>query len=179
MMCGAMLFGIIADKYGRRKVILTSAILNTCFGILTGFAPSYIWILVARTLVGFALAGAIPRVTRIDLNQSESNFLFRSTLMLEYLPSKHACNDLDHDPNLLVDRKYFRISHCDDRYSYLRLASSHRSHRPSDHDHRHFYVCKSSIRLPELVRSFDKFSSFLNLRDTSSPVVVRKRRKKS
>lgn len=58
MMFGAMFFGIIADKYGRRKVILTSAILNTIFGISTGFAPSYIWILIARTLVGFALAGA-------------------------------------------------------------------------------------------------------------------------
>ena len=57
-MCGAFLFGIIADKYGRRRVILTSAILNTLFGILTAFAPSYVWILIARTLVGFALSGA-------------------------------------------------------------------------------------------------------------------------
>jgi putative MFS transporter len=57
-MCGAFLFGIIADKYGRRRVIVTSAILNTLFGILTAFAPNYYWILLARTLVGFALSGA-------------------------------------------------------------------------------------------------------------------------
>ena len=58
MMCGALLFGVIADKYGRRRVIVTSAILNTIFGVFTAFAPSYYWILLARTLVGFALSGA-------------------------------------------------------------------------------------------------------------------------
>ncbi|CAF2841284.1 unnamed protein product [Rotaria sp. Silwood2] len=71
MMCGAFLFGILADKYGRRRVILICAILNTFFGIFTAFAPSYYWILLARTLVGFALSGAAQG----------------STLMLEYLPS--------------------------------------------------------------------------------------------
>ena len=57
-MIGAFLFGIIADKYGRRRVILTSAILNTVFGMLTALAPSYFWILLARMFVGFALSGA-------------------------------------------------------------------------------------------------------------------------
>ena len=58
MMFGALLFGIVADKYGRRRVIVISAVLNTIFGIGTAFAPSYHWILLARILVGFALSGA-------------------------------------------------------------------------------------------------------------------------
>lgn len=58
MMFGAFLSGIIADKYGRQRVIVFSAVLNMIFGIFTAFAPSYYWILIARTLVGFALAGA-------------------------------------------------------------------------------------------------------------------------
>ena len=58
MMCGAFIFGIIADKYGRRRVIAISAILNTIFGVLTAFAPNYYCILIARILVGFALSGA-------------------------------------------------------------------------------------------------------------------------
>jgi len=58
MMCGALIFGILADKYGRRTIILISAVLNTIFGVLTAFAPSYYWILCARILVGFALSGA-------------------------------------------------------------------------------------------------------------------------
>ncbi|UJR15653.1 hypothetical protein I4U23_002589 [Adineta vaga] len=71
MMIGAFIFGIMADKYGRRRVIFLSAVLNTIFGMLTALAPNYYWILVARVLVGFALSGASQG----------------STLMLEYLPS--------------------------------------------------------------------------------------------
>lgn len=58
MMIGSFLFGVLADKYGRRRIVLISAIMNTFFGFLTAFAPNYYWILIARTLVGFALAGA-------------------------------------------------------------------------------------------------------------------------
>jgi putative MFS transporter len=58
MMFGSLTFGIIADKYGRRRVIVISAILNTVFGIFTAFAPNYYWVLIARILVGFALSGA-------------------------------------------------------------------------------------------------------------------------
>lgn len=58
MMLGAFIFGIIADKYGRRRVIFISAVLNTLFGIFTAVAPGYYWILTARILVGFALSGA-------------------------------------------------------------------------------------------------------------------------
>ncbi|CAF0796926.1 unnamed protein product [Rotaria sp. Silwood1] len=71
MMVGAFIFGIIADKYGRRRVIIISAVLNTIFGIFTAIAPNYYCILLARILVGFALSGASQG----------------STLMLEYLPS--------------------------------------------------------------------------------------------
>ncbi|CAF1209342.1 unnamed protein product [Adineta ricciae] len=71
MMIGAFIFGILADRYGRRRVIFTSAVLNTVFGVATALAPNYYWILMARVLVGFALSGASQG----------------STLMLEYLPS--------------------------------------------------------------------------------------------
>jgi len=65
MMFGSFTFGIIADKYGRRRVILISAILNTIFGVFTAFAPSYYWILLARTLVGFAVSGAAQGFVKI------------------------------------------------------------------------------------------------------------------
>lgn len=87
------MFGIIADKFGRRRVILTSAILNTLFGVLTAFSPSYYWILLARTLVGFALSGAAQGYfifiifTYSSFFYSNDQCGFRSTLMLEYLPT--------------------------------------------------------------------------------------------
>ncbi len=37
---------------------MASAILNTLFGMFTAIAPTFYWILLARTLVGFALSGA-------------------------------------------------------------------------------------------------------------------------
>ena len=58
MMIGAFIFGILADRYGRRRVIFASAVLNTVFGIATALATNYYWILIARILVGFALSGA-------------------------------------------------------------------------------------------------------------------------
>ena len=58
MMFGSVLFGILADKYGRRRIIIISAALNTVFGMFTALAPTYYWILTARILVGFALSGA-------------------------------------------------------------------------------------------------------------------------
>ncbi|UJR30979.1 hypothetical protein I4U23_018491 [Adineta vaga] len=71
MMIGSFFFGIMADKYGRRKIIFISAILLAVFGVLTTFAPNYNSILVMRTLVGIALAGGSPA----------------STLIIEFLPS--------------------------------------------------------------------------------------------
>ena len=38
-MLGSFVFGIIADKYGRQRVIMASAVVNTIFGIFTAFAP--------------------------------------------------------------------------------------------------------------------------------------------
>lgn len=58
MMCGAVTFGMIADKYGRRRVIAISAVLNTLFGLFTAIAPSYHAVLFARVCVGIALSGA-------------------------------------------------------------------------------------------------------------------------
>jgi MFS family permease len=87
MMFGSLTFGIIADKYGRRRVIVTSAILNTIFGIFTAFAPSYYWLLVARISVGFALSGAAQGYIKIIFKRKKTFIYFSSTLMLEYLPS--------------------------------------------------------------------------------------------
>lgn len=57
-MCGAFTFGMIADKYGRRRVIAISAVLNTLFGLFTAIAPNYYAVLFARVCVGVALSGA-------------------------------------------------------------------------------------------------------------------------
>lgn len=94
MMIGAFIFGIIADKYGRRRVIVVSSILNMVFGILTALAPSYYWILLARILVGFALSGASQGLVKKYFFRKKFKIIafFSSTLMLEYLPSTTRAN---------------------------------------------------------------------------------------
>ena len=58
MMFGAVTFGMIADRYGRWRVIAISAVLNTLFGLFTAIAPTYHAVLFARVCVGVALSGA-------------------------------------------------------------------------------------------------------------------------
>ncbi|CAF1574579.1 unnamed protein product, partial [Adineta steineri] len=70
-LCGGFILGLIADKYGRRRVIVTCAIIVSLSGMLTAFAPSYNYVLLTVFIVGVGIGG---------LNQGNN-------LMLEYLPS--------------------------------------------------------------------------------------------
>lgn len=69
-MLGELFFGIIADKYGRRRAIFSGALSFTVFGLLTGFAPAFFWVVLLRMLAGFSLAGTTQG----------------TTLIMEYLP---------------------------------------------------------------------------------------------
>jgi len=50
-------FGSFADTYGRKKVMLLGLVGDVIFGILTGLAPSWLWLLVIRLING-AVSGA-------------------------------------------------------------------------------------------------------------------------
>ncbi|XP_060563104.1 synaptic vesicle 2-related protein-like isoform X2 [Ruditapes philippinarum] len=57
MGCMSPFWGMGADKYGRRNILLLISWLVWYFGLLTTFSPTYVWILILRGLVGGALAG--------------------------------------------------------------------------------------------------------------------------
>ncbi|GAB5568820.1 putative transporter SVOPL isoform X1 [Prionailurus iriomotensis] len=53
----SILFGLLADRYGRWKILLISFLWGAYFSLLTSFSPSYIWFVFLRTMVGCGVSG--------------------------------------------------------------------------------------------------------------------------
>lgn len=54
---GAVIFGRLADRIGRRPAFLINVIAFSAFQIMTGFSPSLTFFLVVRSLYGIAMGG--------------------------------------------------------------------------------------------------------------------------
>jgi len=74
MLIGAALFGRLADRYGRRRVLLVTVACDAVFGLLSVFAPSFATLLALRFLTGMAVGGTLP----VDY-----------AMMAEFLPPKN------------------------------------------------------------------------------------------
>ncbi|XP_023394949.1 putative transporter SVOPL isoform X1 [Loxodonta africana] len=53
----SIFFGLLADRYGRRKILFISFLWGAYFSLLTSFSPSYIWFVFLRTMVGCGVSG--------------------------------------------------------------------------------------------------------------------------
>uniref|UniRef100_A0A8C8RFW4 SVOP like n=1 Tax=Pelusios castaneus TaxID=367368 RepID=A0A8C8RFW4_9SAUR len=53
----SILLGLLADRYGRWKILLLSFLWGAYFSLLTSFAPSYIWFVFLRAMVGCGVSG--------------------------------------------------------------------------------------------------------------------------
>ncbi|KAI2659107.1 Solute carrier family 22 member 7 [Labeo rohita] len=54
---GAVVFGQLADKFGRKPIIQVSFVASSIFGIVEAFSTSYVMFAITRTLCGLALTG--------------------------------------------------------------------------------------------------------------------------
>lgn len=54
---GALVFGLLADRYGRRPVLMIDILLFSILEFASAFAPTLIALLVLRTAFGFAMGG--------------------------------------------------------------------------------------------------------------------------
>ncbi len=54
---GALAFGLMADRYGRRPTLMFNIAFFSVMELLSGFAPSLTWFLVLRALYGFGMGG--------------------------------------------------------------------------------------------------------------------------
>ena len=73
MLIGAFAFGRLADRIGRRPVLLLAVVIDACAGVASAFAPDLAWLLVLRFLTGIGVGGTLP----VDY-----------TMMAEFLPSQ-------------------------------------------------------------------------------------------
>jgi putative MFS transporter len=73
MMVGAYGFGRLADRVGRRQVLLITVALDGVFGLLSAFSPDFTMLLACRFLTGAAVGGTLP----VDY-----------ALMAEFLPTR-------------------------------------------------------------------------------------------
>ncbi len=54
---GALLFGLLADRYGRRTPLMANVVFFSVVELLCGFAPNYTVFLVLRTIYGIGMGG--------------------------------------------------------------------------------------------------------------------------
>jgi putative MFS transporter len=73
MFLGAWLWGLAADRIGRRTIFLWTVLQTALFGTLAAFSPNLTWLLILRFLTGTAMGGTLP----VDYS-----------IMAEYLPTK-------------------------------------------------------------------------------------------
>ncbi len=57
---GALLFGLMAERYGRRPTLMINVVSFSVFELLSAFAPSLPLFLLCRALFGIAMGGALP-----------------------------------------------------------------------------------------------------------------------
>jgi MFS transporter, PHS family, inorganic phosphate transporter len=57
---GAFTFGRIADVIGRKKVYVTVAVIMIFGAVASAFAPDFIWLVVARLVLGLGIGGDYP-----------------------------------------------------------------------------------------------------------------------
>ncbi|XP_065836694.1 synaptic vesicle 2-related protein-like isoform X2 [Oscarella lobularis] len=73
MFFGATFWGVIADKFGRKKALLIVSICVSLSSLISAFSPNYIFLVIIRGILGFSIAGGGQTV----------NFY------AEFLPIKH------------------------------------------------------------------------------------------
>src|SRR5687767_992463 len=60
MLVGALFWGTVSDRIGRRRGFGVTVLIFAVFGLLSALAPSFGWLLALRALTGFGLGGALP-----------------------------------------------------------------------------------------------------------------------
>ncbi len=83
MALGAALSGMVADKWGRRTVIMLTLVIYGVSSALSGFAVNYPMLLVLRFMTGFGLGGELPAASTLISEYSPKKIRGRNVIILE------------------------------------------------------------------------------------------------
>src|SRR5437764_6924388 len=83
---GALIFGILADRFGRRTPLMIDIICYSVIELLTAFSPNYIIFLLLRALFGIAMGGewGLGSSLAMESLPTESRGLFSGILQQGY-----------------------------------------------------------------------------------------------
>jgi AAHS family 4-hydroxybenzoate transporter-like MFS transporter len=70
LMIGALVLGPIADRVGRKRIIIFSAVAFGVGTLATAFVPDITWLLIVRFLTGLGLGGAMPNAVALTSEYS-------------------------------------------------------------------------------------------------------------
>lgn len=73
MLIGAFAFGRLADRIGRRPVLMLAVVVDALAGVASAFATNFEWLLILRFVTGIGVGGTLP----VDY-----------TMMAEFLPAQ-------------------------------------------------------------------------------------------
>ena len=73
MLVGAWVWGRLSDLVGRKIGFISTVAIDSVFGLLSAFAPTFGWLVAARAMTGFGVGGTLP----VDYS-----------IFAEYLPAK-------------------------------------------------------------------------------------------
>lgn len=82
MMLGSIIFGWLADKYGRKKMIVISSAFYSLFTALCGSAPGVTFFSCFRFLAGMGIGGVLPNVIALATDYSPKN---RQSMMVSIM----------------------------------------------------------------------------------------------
>jgi AAHS family benzoate transporter-like MFS transporter len=77
MMFGAIIFGVLADRIGRKKVILINVLLFSLFTFLCGFAQTATTFSIYRFVAGLGLGGIMPNIAALVTDYAPKSMRIR------------------------------------------------------------------------------------------------------